>query len=199
MMEKKTCFVTVGTTKFEALIEAMDSDPVLEALESRGFSRVLVQFGNGIYEPFAKKQRNTSLSLEAYRFKPSLQTDMKEASLVITHAGKKQKERKHSSSLGPCQRFFFFFFFFFSGYGCLMESLTLQKDVIAVINDTLMDNHQVEIGRELSRKKHAVMCVPTTLAETVRSTDFKDKILLPPANPKGYVDYIGEMLGVCDE
>jgi beta-1,4-N-acetylglucosaminyltransferase len=162
------CFVTVGTTKFEALIAAVDSSEVLDALEARGYSEVVVQFGAGEHEPFAKKRKN--MTLEAYRFKPSLQDDMKRASLVITHAG----------------------------YGCLMESLTLQKNVIAVINETLMDNHQVEIGRELASKRHAVMCTPQTLADVIRKTDFKDRVPLPAANPQGYVKLIGELMGVSE-
>jgi beta-1,4-N-acetylglucosaminyltransferase len=86
MSGKKTCFVTVGTTKFEALIKHVDSSDVLDALAARGYERVLVQYGKGEFEPFQNKLQN-NLLLESYRFKPSLHEDMSQASLIVTHAG----------------------------------------------------------------------------------------------------------------
>lgn len=39
------CFVTVGSTHFEDLVRAIDSDEVQCALRLRGFETVLVQIG----------------------------------------------------------------------------------------------------------------------------------------------------------
>jgi UDP-N-acetylglucosamine transferase subunit ALG13 len=39
------CFVTVGTTKFESLVQAMDQPEVRQALKETGFSEVEVQIG----------------------------------------------------------------------------------------------------------------------------------------------------------
>ena len=47
----KTAFVTVGTTKFDALIRAVDSPQVVEALRQRGFARLQIQLGSGFYLP----------------------------------------------------------------------------------------------------------------------------------------------------
>lgn len=47
----KTAFVTVGTTKFDALIRAVDSPQVVEALRQRGFTRLQIQLGSGFYLP----------------------------------------------------------------------------------------------------------------------------------------------------
>lgn len=67
-------FVTVGTTKFDALIREVD------ALAERGVlkDRVLCQIGSGEFEP-----RN----VEHFRFRSGLQRELSAADLVITHGG----------------------------------------------------------------------------------------------------------------
>ena len=47
----KTAFVTVGTTKFDALIRAVDDMRVVDALRQRGFRRLNIQLGSGFYLP----------------------------------------------------------------------------------------------------------------------------------------------------
>lgn len=166
-----TVFVTVGTTKFEDLIEVISSDEVLQVLLDKGFQRVLVQYGNGSRVPFASRPSSNTfkekLLLECYRLKPSLDDDMKNASLVVSH----------------------------SGYGCLVEALNLCKPVVAVINASLMDNHQTDIADELARKNHLARCTPQQLAATLKTLDLNAFDPLPPANPQGYVDHITKMMG----
>ena len=158
-------FVTVGTTKFEKLIHAVDSSIVQDALRKKGFSRLVIQIGNGQYEPL--RSSGKGLDIEFYRFKPSLEEDFKNADLVISHGG----------------------------YGCLIESLTLRKPVIAVINDTLMDNHQVEIAQELERRNLLVKCKPETLAITIEETDLTKFDELEKAKPENYVKLLDNMFG----
>ena len=43
-------FVTVGSTKFDALVEAVLSDPVLDALRRKGYVRLAVQSGNSLFD-----------------------------------------------------------------------------------------------------------------------------------------------------
>jgi len=75
-------FVTVGTTKFEALIQRIDSEQFGEWLHNQNPElTVIVQRGAGVYEP------KSSWIRECYSFKPSLADDMGGADLVITHAG----------------------------------------------------------------------------------------------------------------
>ncbi|EKX37417.1 hypothetical protein GUITHDRAFT_43756, partial [Guillardia theta CCMP2712] len=68
-------FVTVGTTKFDELVEAR-ATPV-----ARGRLRVAV------YE--AREEEHSSLpsSLFCLQYKPSLQEDMAAADLIVSHAG----------------------------------------------------------------------------------------------------------------
>ena len=51
MGERKGVFVTVGTTSFDKLVEAVDLAPVKEALFRRGFSHLQIQIGRGTYLP----------------------------------------------------------------------------------------------------------------------------------------------------
>ncbi len=42
------------------------------------------------------------------------------------------------------------------GAGCILESLSLKKPLVAVINENLMDNHQMELSRQLAKDGHLV-------------------------------------------
>lgn len=79
----KEVFVTVGTTKFELLIEAISRADVAEALAERGYTRATVQYGKGEGEPYLKAPLNGI----CYRFKPDIASDMARADLIISHAG----------------------------------------------------------------------------------------------------------------
>lgn len=170
-MDERVVFVTVGTTKFEELIRSIDSDEVLKALRNRGYTHVVVQIGQGDYVPFERKGSDCikdeyGLTVEWYRLKPAILADLKRASLVISHAG----------------------------YGSLMESLSLGKPVVAVINDKLMDNHQVDIAQELQRQRCAVACSPQTLASTLAEVDFASFERLPLAQPSRIVSHIDSLM-----
>lgn len=47
----KHVFVTVGTTKFDALVRAVDDATVLETLYRKGFTSLLAQIGHGEHMP----------------------------------------------------------------------------------------------------------------------------------------------------
>ena len=44
----------------------------------------------------------------------------------------------------------------FAGSGSIFESLTLGKPLVVAINEQLMDNHQIELARQLSHDNHLV-------------------------------------------
>ncbi|KAG7400109.1 N-acetylglucosaminyldiphosphodolichol N-acetylglucosaminyltransferase catalytic subunit alg13 [Phytophthora boehmeriae] len=77
-------FVTVGTTKFEALIETLDTDACLSALVARGFTSLRLQIGHGQHVPRASFP---GLELSYYRHDPQYKQDVKKAELIISHAG----------------------------------------------------------------------------------------------------------------
>ena len=84
---------TVGSTKFDALVEAAFSQPVLDALAQKGYSDVVVQCGNSQVDEFSptdRERRNVrrhGVNVDVWRFKPSLDEEYDAADLVIGHAG----------------------------------------------------------------------------------------------------------------
>jgi beta-1,4-N-acetylglucosaminyltransferase len=75
-------YVTVGTTSFDALIEAVDRPEIYSILEGRGFHQVIFQIGRGLYEP-----KGGLLLTSFYRYSANYKDDIKKASLVLSHAG----------------------------------------------------------------------------------------------------------------
>jgi beta-1,4-N-acetylglucosaminyltransferase len=86
--------ITVGSTRFDALVEAALSQPVLNALTQKGYSDVAIQCGNsqvedGAFSPTERERnvRRYGVNIGVWRFKPSLDEDYDAADLVIGHAG----------------------------------------------------------------------------------------------------------------
>jgi beta-1,4-N-acetylglucosaminyltransferase len=84
----------VGTTKFDALVEALDSPDLTDLLVTKGYSKLIIQKGAGSYIPQhilrkgeASNQLPNGLEVQCFDFSPSLAEYMSEAALVISHAG----------------------------------------------------------------------------------------------------------------
>ena len=162
-------FVTVGTTKFDMLIEAVDDPAVASALAARGYTHLTMQIGSALYQPhrlFPAGQRSNvlenGLNVQYFDFAPSLAAHMAEADLIISHAGS----------------------------GCIFESLSLGKALIAVPNPLLMDNHQVELAEHLSLLNYTFASNPSSLASVIRQMDPKLLKKYPKGDPKGITEGI---------
>lgn len=154
-------FVTVGTTRFDGLIHTVLSSNFLDELLKYGlYHSMAIQFGNSSCEhgetsfvhPKAKSpvkshsksttKNNTnqnSLLINLFKFKPSLNQDMMDADLIISHAGS----------------------------GSMLESLDLGKKLIVVVNDSLMDNHQLELATKLHDEGYLVSCCVEDLMRNI--------------------------------
>ncbi|KAF8610521.1 glycosyltransferase 28 [Ceratobasidium sp. AG-I] len=149
----KCVFVTVGSTKFDELASAVLSPPVLDSLHSRGFSRLVLQCGNSFVQEFVKgpsqasewswtdRERNIEISI--WKFKPDLGEHFQRADLVISHAGS----------------------------GTILEVLRFPKPLIVVPNETLLDNHQVELAKALGDLSHLFSSSASGLAKTIETYD----------------------------
>lgn len=78
---------TVGSTRFDGLVSGVLASPCLRALSQRGYTDLVVQYGNSDWNYTSKEWDEYGIHIIAYTFKPSLSDDIKAASLVISHAG----------------------------------------------------------------------------------------------------------------
>ncbi|XP_023814836.1 putative bifunctional UDP-N-acetylglucosamine transferase and deubiquitinase ALG13 [Oryzias latipes] len=162
----KTVFVTVGTTRFDELIETVTCSEAAKALKARGYKRLLLQIGRGSFVPDADSC--PELKLEVFRFKDSIAEDMKQADLVISHAG-----------AGSC-----------------LEALGAGKPLLVVVNDKLMDNHQLELARQLHTDHHLLYCTCSSLTETLKTMDLSVLQPFPPGQPKTFANFLDKVVGL---
>lgn len=167
MSEKYTkVFVTVGTTRFDLLCEYVMKPPVLSALKKIGCKEVMLQIGNSDLEPGSYEKEGIKLSL--YRFKDNIQEDIKNSDLVISHAG-----------AGSC-----------------LETLEWKKPLLVVVNEDLMDNHQLELAERLQIDGHLYYCTCDTLDSTLKDVDFSLLNPFPEADPALFIKYIDSVFKI---
>jgi beta-1,4-N-acetylglucosaminyltransferase len=172
---ERLVLVTVGTTKFDALVRAVDSEAVADALSAAGYTALVIQAGAGLYRPHrlfppnARAARlRSGLRVEWFDFAPSLAAHMAAAELVVTH----------------------------SGAGSLFEALGAGKAVVAVPNADLMDDHQRELAAKLAAGRHLVTASPDTLLEALRGLDPGALAPYRPGDPGGIVARVDALCGV---
>ncbi|KAG9272640.1 UDP-N-acetylglucosamine transferase subunit ALG13 homolog isoform X1 [Astyanax mexicanus] len=162
----KTVFVTVGTTCFDDLISSMTSAEVVKALVNRGYTDVVLQVGRGSSVP--DSQSCPGLRLEAFRFKESIAENIQQADLVISHAG-----------AGSC-----------------LEALGAGKPLLVVVNDKLMDNHQLELAKQLQADSHLLYCTCSTLPQTLRDMDLSALLPFLPGQPQKFASFLDKAVGL---
>lgn len=167
----RSVFVTVGTTLFDGLIQAVDSQDFQEMLISKEFQKLLVQIGKGKHVP--KKQYREGvgdLKVESFDFKPSLAPFVHSASLVVSHAGS----------------------------GSIFETLRAGKALVVVVNKALMDNHQRELADILEKNGHLLCASPETLTKSVESFDPSKLVPYPPLEADRFAHALDSFLGFPD-
>ncbi|XP_058804284.1 UDP-N-acetylglucosamine transferase subunit ALG13 homolog [Phymastichus coffea] len=141
-MSNKKIFVTVGTTKFDNLINTITSDELLKELCKKGYNQLILQIGKTDLKPDCTPRLGFN-HIEAFDLSPSLNEAMKSADLVISHAG-----------AGSC-----------------LEALELCKPLIIVTNDLLMNNHQSELAEQLYKDGYLYYSNCKDLCELVQKMD----------------------------
>ena len=83
-------FVTVGSTRFDALVNSVLSFPVLSGLRLKGYRNVVIQCGNSEFHSLNQAKdllEKSAMDVEIWQFKPSLEEEYQRADLIISHAG----------------------------------------------------------------------------------------------------------------
>ena len=148
--------VTVGSTRFDALIRAVDDDAVYDALATRlGIEELLIQKGRSqVAVAGPKGDVARRLRVTTVEYKPHLGDDIRGACLVISHAGA----------------------------GTILEALKANVPTVVVPNPLLMGNHQRPLADALAARKH-IFCVEVDdVAARLGGLPFDSLQELPPAN-----------------
>ncbi|CAF3518200.1 unnamed protein product [Rotaria socialis] len=134
----KSAFVTVGSTQFDLLIETIVHDPnVLQTLvDCLQINKLILQIGNS-QMPLID---NISIPIECYPYKDSIENDIQQADIVISHAGA----------------------------GTILQALEAHKPLLVVVNEKLMNNHQLEIANEMEQHGYLFHCTCSKLATTLK-------------------------------
>ncbi|KAF5180160.1 Udp-n-acetylglucosamine transferase subunit alg13-like protein [Thalictrum thalictroides] len=167
----KMVFVTVGTTCFDALVKAVDTQEVKEELFKKGYTHLLIQMGRGSFIPTKSAGGLGCLAVDYFTFSSSIADNLKSASLVISHAGS----------------------------GSIFETLRLGKPLIVVVNEDLMDNHQSELAEELAERKHLYCAHPQALYSTIADMNVDALLPYPPGDAKPVAKLINRFLGFPDD
>jgi beta-1,4-N-acetylglucosaminyltransferase len=198
-------FVTVGTTKFDSLVENVLSDESLHIFCTLGYQKMVIQYGAGkdiCYSHLRSQQwrrarRNQkekqkekgkkvnshkeylyvyktrgrvkgSMKIILYRYKNDILEDMEEADLIISHAGA----------------------------GSIMEGLGLQKQMVVVINESLMGNHQTEVADALEAENYLFSTTPGKLATLLLQKDLSHLKIRPSPNTSLFPALLRDELGI---
>ncbi|XP_034487986.1 UDP-N-acetylglucosamine transferase subunit ALG13 homolog [Drosophila innubila] len=169
-MNFKVVYVTVGTTKFDALIQVMTSEPVLCALADRKCRKLVLQHGNSTPVDEAELKliaKKHIIEVEQYKFRPNAE-DIRAADMIIGHAG-----------AGTC-----------------MDILNNGKPGLIVVNDDLMDNHQLELARQLASEQYLYYCKVNQVADSLVNLDFGALQPYEKAteNMQKFVDALNELM-----
>ncbi|KAJ8669668.1 hypothetical protein QAD02_000927 [Eretmocerus hayati] len=165
-MQTKTVFVTVGTTKFDELIKTVTSDEVLQELNRKGYNKLVLQIGKTDIEPDCAP-RCGFYEIEVFNLSPSLHESMEVADLIISHAG-----------AGSC-----------------LEALELSKPLVVVINDRLMDNHQIELAEQLYKDGHLFYSNCKNLLNLIHSMDLSELQPFKQDKSKAIATMIDQIMG----
>lgn len=147
-------FVTVGTTRFDELIDAIITDELLTLLQRVQCKLLKIQYGAGKSidtDAIERVRRQYSINIECYDLKANILADINASDLVISHAG-----------AGSC-----------------IEVLTSKRPLIVVVNERLMNNHQTELAQQLFIDGYLLYCSTQTLANALNDLDIKISQLKP--------------------
>lgn len=165
--------VTVGSTQFPALSDAVLSPAVLEILPGLGIASVTVQAGSAEIPVHARGGEITYTTrdggyvrvrtLRYTRDAVEMDALLKGADVVVSHAGEClstvfRSIKRRDGSTAHCS--FRGSSWLTPGSGSILTALRMGKPLLVVPNEALMDNHQVELADALQKEGYLWTCTP---------------------------------------
>ncbi|KOC69914.1 UDP-N-acetylglucosamine transferase subunit ALG13 like protein [Habropoda laboriosa] len=166
---KKKIFVTVGTTKFDELIETVLNTEVLKALSSKGYNEITLQIGKTVHVPDCTP-RCGFVTIEYFNLRANVIEYVEAADLIISHAGA----------------------------GSILDALGNKKNLIVVANQSLMDNHQLELAKQLYKDEHLYYCICENLLNTIQTMNFSVLKPFVDDRSKRIAELINQIMGFPD-
>ncbi|KAG6545692.1 hypothetical protein Mapa_012877 [Marchantia paleacea] len=167
MKYNRMVFVTVGSTLFDALVEAVCKRECLQTLRKLGYTSLVIQLGKGNFIPDKSAGEAEDIEIEHFPYKPNLAEYLSKADLVISHAGS----------------------------GSIFETLRAQRPLVVVVNTLLMDNHQSELADELAERQYLYTASPEKLVDTMRTMKLETLVPYPSSEPSALVKTLDQFLG----
>jgi len=153
---EKVCLITTGATApFPELVQAVLKPESLQQLADNGFTKLIFQCGQ-TFKSFENLMPtdHKGLDIEVFDFKADgLNREMRMCQahegianngLVICHAGMFYKVAHELQLLTKHK-----------GAGTILDGMRLGLSLIVVPNDSLLDNHQLELAEELELQGYA--------------------------------------------
>ena len=108
-MSEKQILITVGTTKFENLIKAIDTEKFYEMIIKYKFTKIIIQKGTGEYIPKIYEKYKDKINIQVSTLLNDFENIIKNSVIIISHGGA----------------------------GIILECLKNKRKVIVCVNDTL--------------------------------------------------------------
>ncbi|XP_066145785.1 UDP-N-acetylglucosamine transferase subunit ALG13 [Euwallacea fornicatus] len=179
---RKKLFLTVGTTKFPKLVNTITQADILQVLSRLGYSTIQIQTGRDSHKlqidpqidaiitqidsSSVVKFTNFDLVIKYDQYFENFEEQINKADLVISHAG-----------AGSC-----------------LDILKLGKPLIVVVNEDLMDNHQIELASQLQNDGYLYFCTCSNLGETLYK-DLTQLLPYPKPDIKVFANYLDRCCG----
>ena len=82
-----------------------------------------------------------------------------------------------------------------AGSASIIESLEAGKRLIVIVNEALMDNHQIEMAEKLFDLRYLLFAKPSELDDKIELIENGQFILEPykPGNPKLFGNYLNSV------
>lgn len=154
---EREIFVTIGATAtFEDLIRQVGSEEFQQTARELGFTRLTIQCGNSMdFYHEIKCQEVPGLKVKTFGFSaPDLGQEMRgtlkgagrRKGVVISHAGQCDYDSREKENMLMTS----------SGAGSILDAMRLCCSIIVVPNESLLDNHQVELAAELEKQGYVI-------------------------------------------
>ena len=164
-MKFRKIFVTVGTTQFDELISKIASEEILKILKADLGCEQLT-VQIGKGKEFHFSQEK-DITVEIFTLKNSIAEEIESADLVISHAGA----------------------------GSFMDVLSRGKNLLVVINDLLMDNHQTELAEQLASDQYLFHTTVEGLPDALRNFDVSKLKPYEKGNVDDFVKFLDNAMG----